>query len=658
MSKRRRQTKGERRKEYNHSPAVRSERVKPSLERSRLVTREGSRFALPISYSDLTNHKPSFQEVDTLISRFDRKATFLMLAMLNTLLSFVEMRSERAKRVQGFLFSNLCDDELFDLAKQKFGSEQMDERPLFHRQQLLTTMRNVLMKASDNGSLNPNEGEVKEARFALGRLAAMFNDLMEPDEQAKKLAPGDEEANRERIHDELFVQLLPTFELSNPPNLAQAIVRNREYLRIFAENSAVLTFSENLTLALKFQTMAGVELHRYLQLLYCIWARYEVESESVENLINEPHRFNVGTETFAQMNVGPEELRAVFNLVASTIGGLKERVRLESKNEGLLPHHGFREFRERPLVYTNDTNNIATVIDMGFLVEKMSAGVFHTIAEVFRGTPDNQSDDMKSDHDRFIRRYWGEIFEIYVNERLCEVFKWSKKHFLTSPTYDSPKRTKGKQAFDGLINYGGAVIAMEYKGKFLKLEAKYGEDRRVLMDDLNERFGKAARQLAYNIELCFNTQEDHRAAFSVKDQNNQKVLSLTNDEIHNFTSIYPVVIVQEHALRIGFANHWLRTLFQAEIADRSVDLTRIRPLSLIAIEDLEVTLPYLRDLSLVSILDEYAKNQDPLISFKHVLNNLIRNRPYVPNRPDRWLDRKIHELHEEIKPMFLTPAET
>lgn len=349
------------------------------------------------------------------------------------------------------------------------------------------------------------------------------------------------------------------------------------------------------------------------------------------------------------MNVSSEQLAAVFKLVASDITDLQERVRIEAENRALLACHGFREFRERPLVYTSEARSIATVLDMGFLIEKMSSGVFHTIAEVLRG---NDRPEEIRDRNRFIRRYWGEVFEIYVSERFAEVFKWSRTHFHPSPTYDSPRRKRGEQSFDGLINYGGAVIAMEYKGKFLKLEAKYGEDSKVLIEDLNERFGKGVRQLAENMEFAFNQNQDLRASCSVKDTNGSSILSLSNDDINGFSSIYPVMIVQESALRIGFANRWLRKLFSDEIAQRSVDLSRIRPLSLISIEDLEAINPYLHDISLVAILDEYAKVEDPLVSFKHVFNELKRTRRHIPTRADKWLDQKVQELHDEIKPMF------
>lgn len=105
-------------------------------------------FATPILYSDLTGGRPTEAEADAILAAFRRKPTFLMLAMINALISFRQREADRANYVQGFLFSNLIEDELFERAKRKFARHRMEERPLFHRQQLLTIMRRVLLVAS------------------------------------------------------------------------------------------------------------------------------------------------------------------------------------------------------------------------------------------------------------------------------------------------------------------------------------------------------------------------------------------------------------------------------------------------------------------------------------------------------------------------------
>src|SRR4051812_19726224 len=54
----------------------------------------------PILYSDLMDQIPSEEEVGALITSFKRRPTFMMLCMLNTLLSFYATDIPRAIEVQ------------------------------------------------------------------------------------------------------------------------------------------------------------------------------------------------------------------------------------------------------------------------------------------------------------------------------------------------------------------------------------------------------------------------------------------------------------------------------------------------------------------------------------------------------------------------------
>src|SRR5947209_121902 len=153
--------------------------------------------------------------------------------MLNTLLSFYAADIPKAIEVQGFLFANLVEDELFEKAKRRFGQFTMVERPLFHRQQLLAMMKRVLLESSEDGEFDPNPKENVQHRYALGRACLMINDFLFPKEQEERLRKGEDPDEDERIHGELFAQWLPTSELMNPPDPMNAVVRNLEYVRIF-----------------------------------------------------------------------------------------------------------------------------------------------------------------------------------------------------------------------------------------------------------------------------------------------------------------------------------------------------------------------------------------------------------------------------------------
>src|SRR5215831_10617534 len=61
---------------------------------------------MPICFSDLMDRVPTETEVDELTTTFSRSPTFLMLAMLNTFLSFYQHNQEDRNTftfVQGFL---------------------------------------------------------------------------------------------------------------------------------------------------------------------------------------------------------------------------------------------------------------------------------------------------------------------------------------------------------------------------------------------------------------------------------------------------------------------------------------------------------------------------------------------------------------------------
>jgi hypothetical protein len=177
------------------------------LKQRRAVSPPLAVVGLPICYSDLMDRVPTEDEIDAQVALFVRAPTFFMLAMLNTLISFYEHDRQEFTYVQGFLFSNLADDELFERTKQRFPHEQRALRPMFHRQQMLVLIKKVLLLAGDEDQYNPNDITAKDAKYALGKLALMTSDLLNPENQALKLGPHEHDEHRRR--DEFCTQMIP-----------------------------------------------------------------------------------------------------------------------------------------------------------------------------------------------------------------------------------------------------------------------------------------------------------------------------------------------------------------------------------------------------------------------------------------------------------------
>jgi hypothetical protein len=58
---------------------------------------------------------------------------------------------------------------------------------MFHRQQMLVLLKKILLLAKAKGEHNPNGPENKKARYALGKLALMTNDFLNPEDQIVSL---------------------------------------------------------------------------------------------------------------------------------------------------------------------------------------------------------------------------------------------------------------------------------------------------------------------------------------------------------------------------------------------------------------------------------------------------------------------------------------
>ena len=624
---------------------------------------------MPIYYSDLTDHVPAETEIDELVSSFVKKPTFFMLAMLNTFLSFYEHDRKRFTEVQGFLFANLTDDELFERAKQKFPNEQMGSRPLFHRQQMLTLMKKVLLIAGDSGKYNPNDSETKEGKYALGRVALMTNDLLNPEEQSRRLEQGGTaEGDRRRLYEEFCTQMLPLYELSYAPEVIPALVRNDEYFKIFERMAAQkkFVFSDGDSVPDRFFKLTSLKLKDYLLMIMAVYLNYQGVStgeDAIKRLIDNPANFNVAVDViFSKMRFTADERRAFFRQTSASVEGLAEACRVVRSKAPLMQQYDFTALRTYPLIYMREQEDIVTCLDSSFLAEKISTGVYYNIkqplemaAKRFNGEGEEESAKIaQKDHDDFLG-YWGSAFEIYVNDRLRDARSPGLKRFYASPHYDEPPSKADTEVFDAVLDYGSALVVFEHKGKYLELGAKYSGDRELFLADLKskKRIGKGVYQFADNLERVFDNAEGaKRRTFHERGDQGNPVSRFGLKDILRVKRIYPVIVHQDFSLQLNCVNQIMAEFFREEIAKKRVDPELVRPLSLLSVEDVEVIIPYLVAVPLPDILEEYAKNDDPLMTFDRIFRAFLRRRR-TKFRRNEWSDRRSDEIWQEMRDLFV-----
>jgi len=548
-----------------------------------------------------------------------------MLVMVNLLLSlfYRYFRARETEQIHGALLDFLLDEHLFELVRQKFPRESAVTRPVFHRQQLLTLARRVLEVSPDYGADNPFESV--EARHRLGSACLLMNDLLVSPDQSERLL-------RELEHDpaleELLTQWLPVSELMNPPDEVHSLVRAHQFIKIINDHFSAVVISSGEHLLDVFDRVNGISLDAHLALVYCIYAYYNtLEYGQVTSNLNSL-KF-VKSVIFSKMTVSDEQKERFFELNARTLSSLIDDFRVPVAT--LLSQYDFTPFRKYPLAYFGE--DFLTCVDANFLIEKLGPGVYHSIA--------NSLD--KVDRELFFTT-WGQAFQEYVNQLLSEVYPLGSGRFFPTPYFDQVK--SAYEAFDGVIDCGDALIAMEYKGGFLSAGAKYSGQRDLLVAELDQKFGRArgagVEQLVRKIEVVFNSERAARKTFA----------QLHVDAVRR---VYPVLVVQDISLQIGLANWRLKRWFEEERASRSIDRDLvIRPLSLLTVENLERLLSYVEagDFAFTDILDEYGLGTyQPHESFQDVLINFRKKRG-IKSRPNERILHSYGELHESMKTLF------
>jgi hypothetical protein len=118
-------------------------------------------------------------------------------------------------------------------------------------------------------------------------------------------------------------------------------------------------------------------------------------------------------------------------------------------------------------------------------------------------------------------------------------------------------------------------MPLEYKGGFLKHEARYSGNKEAFEADLDLKIGAGCQQLASKIEMLFNSTPGTR----------RKLRDISLDHV---TRVLPVLVVQDLLLRGPLINWWLnKRLSQILHKDRIRPGVTIEPLNVVGIHELE-----------------------------------------------------------------------
>jgi len=177
-----------------------------------------------ISWRELTAERTTEQDVVNCIEGLKKLSALISLARVNILLAVDRFHNDPQLTVaiQSFLASNFLGQDIIDRLKNKFGSQRLDVRPIFHSQQVLVLSRYVLLHSGDDTGAD-TENEL-EARHVLGKALMFVSDVLVPPHIAAELRDGSVPRAKKAIR--LQLSSASGFEVNNPPNMRSSIVRS------------------------------------------------------------------------------------------------------------------------------------------------------------------------------------------------------------------------------------------------------------------------------------------------------------------------------------------------------------------------------------------------------------------------------------------------
>jgi hypothetical protein len=353
----------------------------------------------------------------------------------------------------------------------------------------------------------------------------------------------------------------------------QAIARNDEYINIFDRQAVEFRFANGETLSERFEALTGLKLRQYLRLYFSIWVLHNKLRELNPNEINaNPSIINFDKERiFALMDLDAEEQKVFFERILADLPSLALGAKADSAS-GRLWQFDFTTFRNYPLVYNSNSRRGFTSIAYPFLIEKLASGIYHTVLSSWP----------EGDLERSVfQSYWGKVFEQFVNARLREERSVANR-FYANPYFHRKQSGSVVEVSDAVLDCGDAIVLLEHKGGYLSLDEKYSGDVGKLLKGVSEKFGleKAIKQLTRSIGRLFDRDAERRDTFSGTAREGP-VDSFKVEDCRRIRQVYPVVVVQDFSMTIGFMNRRLRLQFEAIVKESSIDPSvQVLPLTL------------------------------------------------------------------------------
>ncbi|MGC0779049.1 MAG: hypothetical protein WCD68_17750, partial [Candidatus Acidiferrum sp.] len=303
----------------------------------------------------------------------------------------------------------------------------------------------------------------------------------------------------------------------------------------------------------KFVEVVGTPLMGWLSLVFGVHAMLTRFGQ--EDFRKKPETLILNRKTILQNpTLSQAQVDDFFDTISTEFEALKLEIR---KTRPVDERLDLVPFKAKPLLQTQPDNYAC--VDLSLVTEKLHNGPYFVLS--------NRLNETEREN---VFKAWGFIFETYVNWLLKSL---DGNH--CAALYTDTRWEDGDKSFDAVFVKKRMVVVMEFKGGFLRQDARYSNDVTKFMNDLDTKFGVGCKQLARDIAALFPEKKAKGKLSGVPIPSNAEW-------------VMPVMIVQDLMLETPFVNYFLNQHFQSVRAQFTVSSrVEVLPLNLIQITNLE-----------------------------------------------------------------------
>jgi hypothetical protein len=354
----------------------------------------------------------------------------------------------------------------------------------------------------------------------------------------------------------------------------------RAHLMLHKYPNELREHPEFVDIAREFEVATNISLADYEALCFGLFVKYG--TLTIETLQREASALAVRAHNFFATVVPKETIARFLGEMTTTPESLSSHIRKRD-----FGANDFTELRKRPLISSHWGYLPADIL---FVAEKIETGPYWTVNDTNRRTGDK------------LRRFWGTVFEKYVNDLLAESLRGTDALFIPDPRrLDDP----GSQICDSLIVQGDSLVLLEYKSSMFRADTKYSGNYKLLTEEIERKLvrdtaegkKKGVEQLAEGVAQLFT---------------DKKLVVVRDLDLRTVNRVYPLLVTLDGIGGSLLMSRFLNHHFSARMDRAKFPDLEIKPLLCTDVEGLEEVAGCFQRMSLVGFLDHWLTNDPSL----------------------------------------------